>query len=69
MIAKGMMTSLTAEWATPKKIFDSLNEEFRFTLDPCCTHENAKCERHFTKEDKVSDRLPIELPEEDVEAK
>lgn len=51
MIAKGMMTSLTPEWATPKKVFDSLNEEFHFNLDPCCTHENAKCERHFTKED------------------
>lgn len=51
MITKGMMSSLTPEWATPKKVFDSLNEEFHFTLDPCCTHENAKCERHFTKED------------------
>ena len=46
-----MMSSLTPEWATPKKVFDILNEEFHFTLDPCCTHDNAKCERHFTKED------------------
>lgn len=51
MITKGMMSSLTPEWATPKKVFDILNEEFHFTLDPCCTHDNAKCERHFTKED------------------
>jgi site-specific DNA-methyltransferase (adenine-specific) len=27
-----------------------LNEEFRFTLDPCATHENAKCSLFFTKE-------------------
>lgn len=51
MITKGMMSSNTPEWATPQKFFDELNEEFCFDLDPCSTHENAKCERHFTKED------------------
>ena len=45
------MSSNTPEWATPQKFFDELNEEFCFDLDPCSTHENAKCERHFTKED------------------
>lgn len=45
------MSSNTAEWATPQKFFDELNEEFSFTLDPCSTHENAKCKKHFTKED------------------
>ena len=45
------MSSKTPEWATPQSFFDELNEEFSFTLDPCSTHENAKCERHFTKED------------------
>lgn len=39
------------DWETPKKFFDELNEEFNFTLDPCCTHENAKCEKHYTIED------------------
>ena len=51
MITPGMMSSLTPEWATPQKLFDELNDEFHFTLDPCSTHENAKCERHYTKED------------------
>lgn len=51
MITSGMMTSNTPEWATPQKFFDELNEEFSFTLDPCCTHENAKCEKHYTKEE------------------
>ena len=43
--------SATPEWATPQEFFDKLNEEFTFTLDPCCTHENAKCAFHFTKEE------------------
>lgn len=38
----------TVEWATPQAFFDKLNEEFRFTLDPCSTHENAKCINHYT---------------------
>lgn len=38
-------------WATPQYLFDELNEEFHFNLDPCCNEENAKCERHFTQED------------------
>lgn len=44
-------SSETPEWYTPQDFFDKLNAEFNFTLDPCCTHENAKCERHFTQED------------------
>lgn len=45
------MSSNTPEWATPQRFYDELNEEFSFTLDPCSTHENAKCKNHFTKED------------------
>jgi phage N-6-adenine-methyltransferase len=44
-------SSATVEWPTPQGVFDELDEEFKFTLDPCATHENAKCERHFTKEE------------------
>lgn len=51
MITSGMMSSNTPEWATPQSFFDELNQEFHFTLDPCSTHENAKCEKHYTKED------------------
>lgn len=50
-INSGLFSSNTNEWATPRKFFDELNAEFHFTLDPCCTHENAKCEKHFTLED------------------
>ena len=38
-------------WATPDKIFLPLQEEFGFTLDPCCTIETAKCHKFYTPED------------------
>jgi phage N-6-adenine-methyltransferase len=44
-------SSNTNEWYTPKKVFDPLNEEFSFTLDPCCTKESAKCDKFYTQED------------------
>ena len=50
MINKGLMSSNTDEWATPKLFFKELNKEFEFTLDPCSTHENHKCDKYFTKE-------------------
>ena len=50
-LIKPMVSSKSNEWATPKRLFDYLNEEFKFTLDPCSTHENAKCKNHYTIED------------------
>lgn len=44
-------SSKTNEWATPQDFFDKLDEEYRFTLDPCATNENHKCELYFTIED------------------
>ena len=42
-------------WETPQDFFDKLNEEFGFTLDPCCTKENAKTDIYFTeKEDGLN---------------
>ena len=38
-------------WETPQALFDELNAEFGFTLDPCCTPETAKCARFFTPDD------------------
>ena len=37
-------------WETPIKFFNKINEEFNFTLDPCCEIKTAKCEKFFTKE-------------------
>lgn len=39
------------EYETPKEFFNELDKEFRFTLDPCSTHANAKCAKHYTKEE------------------
>ena len=38
------------DWETPPELFEKLNQEFRFTLDPCCTEKSAKCKRYYTKE-------------------
>lgn len=43
-----MFSSKTDEWATPQDFFDKLNEEFHFTLDPCASPTNAKCEHYYT---------------------
>ncbi|MGE3806212.1 MAG: DNA N-6-adenine-methyltransferase [Gemmataceae bacterium] len=43
--------STSPEWPTPAPLFADLDAEFRFDLDPCCTAESAKCERHFTAAD------------------
>lgn len=46
-----LFSSKEEVWATPKDFFDSLNEEFNFTLDPCALPENAKCAKFYTPED------------------
>ena len=47
----GLFSSATDEWPTPQAVFDGLNREFAFTLDPCATPQNAKCPRYFTRAD------------------
>lgn len=47
----GLFTSTTDEWPTPQVLFDALDAEFEFTLDPCADESNAKCSRYFTKDD------------------
>ena len=49
-------SSETDEWATPKWLFTELNYKYSFTLDPCCTEENAKCDKYYTKEDNGLDQ-------------
>lgn len=36
-------------WETPPEVFQPLDREFRFTLDPCCTSATAKCPTYFTE--------------------
>jgi site-specific DNA-methyltransferase (adenine-specific) len=52
---ESLFSSASVEWATPWELFRQLDAEFHFNLDPCSTHENAKCADHFTKtEDGLS---------------
>ena len=44
-------SSNSNEWETPQDFYDKLNNEFNFTLDPCCTKETAKCKKYYTIED------------------
>jgi site-specific DNA-methyltransferase (adenine-specific) len=39
------------EWETPQNLFDELNKEFKFTLDPCSTDKNHKCNIWYTKKE------------------
>lgn len=45
------MTSNKDDWETPQWLFDELDAKHHFTLDPCSTHENAKCAMHYTVEE------------------
>jgi site-specific DNA-methyltransferase (adenine-specific) len=47
----GLFTGRTDDWATPQPLFDMLNSEFGFTLDPCASANNHKCARFFTESD------------------
>jgi site-specific DNA-methyltransferase (adenine-specific) len=49
-VNKVVWSSKSEEWETPQELFDKLDGEFAFTLDPCCTEENRKCGKYFTKE-------------------
>ena len=41
------MSSLDETWATPKKFFQELNEEFQFTLDAAALKSSALCESWY----------------------
>ncbi len=45
-------SSVTDEWSTPQELFDALTWVYgEFSLDPCATVSNAKCQRFFTRKD------------------
>ena len=44
-------SSESNEWGTPQDLYNELDEQYGFTLDPCATKENAKCDKYYTKED------------------
>ncbi len=50
MVNKALFSSNSDEWATPQHIYDSLDAEFNFNLDPCATELNHKCDTFYTAE-------------------
>jgi site-specific DNA-methyltransferase (adenine-specific) len=44
-------SSMSNEWETPDVFYNKLNDEFNFTLDPCSSINNHKCEKYYTIED------------------
>lgn len=46
-----LSTGVKDDWETPPEFFRDLDQEFHFTLDPCCQPETAKCPKFFTPED------------------
>jgi len=46
-----LMSSVKMDWETPKDFFNKLDQEFHFTLDPCCSFENKKCDKFYTEQD------------------
>lgn len=49
---RGMMSSASIEWATPRVLFEMLDREFHFDLDACAASaELATCERYIGPDD------------------
>lgn len=46
-----MFSSEKDDWETPQDLFDELNKEFNFTLDPCANENNHKCKKYYTKKE------------------
>ena len=46
----GLFSSNSDNWSTPQDLYNELNKEFNFTLDPCADVNNHKCAKYFTKE-------------------
>lgn len=44
-------SSQTDNWSTPPSLYKKLNEVFEFTLDPCASENNHKCEKYYTEAD------------------
>lgn len=45
------VVSKSTDWGTPRALFDKLDKEFNFTLDPCASLWNAKCDNFHTEHD------------------
>ena len=41
MVHKALFSSLSIHWATPKALYEELNQEFHFNDDPCPLHSTT----------------------------
>ena len=48
---KVLFSSKKEDWETPIELFNKLDQEFHFTLDPCADEYNHKCKRYYTIQD------------------
>lgn len=51
MLNESLFSSERMDWETPKNLYDKLDDEFNFTLDPCASAENHKTKKFFDKND------------------
>lgn len=51
MLNDSLYSSEKMDWPTPDYLYRALDAEFNFTLDPCASKHNAKCESYFTESD------------------
>lgn len=47
---KGLYSSKSSEWATPRSLFLDIQYEFGLEVDVCATHENTQLPSYFTRE-------------------
>ena len=48
MNTEALFSSASHDWETPLDFFKALDNEFHFTLDPCCLPATAKCRKFYT---------------------
>jgi site-specific DNA-methyltransferase (adenine-specific) len=50
-VNSSVSSAIAGEWETPDELFQELDRVYHFTLDACARHENAKCQKFFTKKE------------------
>lgn len=62
------------EWSTPDYLFKKLDDIFLFSLDPCSSDSNFKCDKHYTinddglKKSWYNERVFVNPPYSNIEA-
>jgi site-specific DNA-methyltransferase (adenine-specific) len=63
MINPALFSSASGEWSTPQELFDELDREFDFELDPAASEYNFKCWNHYTLYHDSGQGWLVRLPE------